>query len=607
MDINCQENKDKKKIKINLTKLNNNKIHIKIIWFDEQINNHENQEILSKIKSYVNSCLTFDNLEKGFNMFYSHDFSPIFTILSGKLWGKYLDMLQKNMNKIINIPYTVIFTSKRFQKVLLQKEPDKEHILSYDTINKINDPFYNPGGVTCVTEELINKIKDFKLCKKSEIKKREIEKRNFEGVLTFEYLPNEDDLLAPALYKEIITNEPISEDEIKRLLDYFFSFNNKNLNNLCLNLKYFENIPQEIFSKYSARAYTFETDFYKTINNDLMKSKMNDFYKSYIKILYSGIEINSFSSFTGQFLYRGSMINKSEVTKIMTYKNKNKLNNIIAFSKAFLSFSETESEAKKFLKKADDKFLRILFVLENFNKNNQESNADIQKFSAYVNEKEILFFPGSSFIIKDIHMLDEKNVKIILNYNGKFKEKYNVIYENKGRINELLKRNIMTKFIAGKELEFLKNGEYLIIEIISNEESGFIKRVMKAKDLKNNQMVFIKEIWDENSASYDEKYYAQLTYLLKKLKKSKYSCSLKDTFFINNSYYMVVDIYDDNLSNYLKKIRPKGLPPNLIKKIMIQLKECFFNLIGELGERSINPGNISIKYTNKKKIILMYF
>ena len=31
---------------------------------------------------------------------------------------------------------------------------------------------------------------------------------------------------------------------------------------------------------------------------------------------------------------------------------------------------------------------------------------------------------------------------------------------------------------------------------------------------------------------------------------------------------MVVDIYDDNLSNYLKKIKPNGLPPNLIKKII---------------------------------------
>ena len=67
--------------------------------------------------------------------------------------------------------------------------------------------------------------------------------------MTFEYLQNEDDLLAPALYKEIITNEPIKEEEKKRLMDYFLSYNNKDFNNLYLNLKYFGNITKEIFTK----------------------------------------------------------------------------------------------------------------------------------------------------------------------------------------------------------------------------------------------------------------------------------------------------------------------------------------------------------------------
>ena len=111
-----------------------------------------------------------------------------------------------------------------------------------------------------------------------------------------------------------------------------------------------------------------------------------------------------------------------------------------------------------------------------------------------------------------------------MNYNGKFKEKYNVFYGNKTKINELLKRNIITKSVAGKELEFLSNGKYLIIETVSDKKVGFIKRIMKAKDLKNNEMVYIKEIYDEDNASYDEKYFTQLTYLLKKLNESNNSC-----------------------------------------------------------------------------------
>lgn len=55
-------------------------------------------------------------------------------------------------------------------------------------------------------------------------------------------------------------------------------------------------------------------------------------------------------------------------------------------------------------------------------------------------KKEILFFPGSSFIIKEINNIDNNKVQITLNYNGKFKEKYNVIYENKRRLNDLIKK-----------------------------------------------------------------------------------------------------------------------------------------------------------------------
>ena len=589
---------------INAVTLENSNNKIDLIWFDDNINsNYENKFYLETINPILNSSAIYNNLEEGFNKYYSNSFNLIFTIVSGKLWGRYLQFFMENINKIINIPFVVIFTSQRFKDVLLQKKPDEQHILSYDTINKINDPFYNPGGVISSYDELVRKIQLFKVGSEYKIKIREIEKRNFEGILTFEYLHNEEDLLAPALYKEIITKEPIQEEEIKKLIDYFLSYNNQHINNLILNLKNFENIPFEILCKYSARIYTFETEFYKNINYDLMKSKMNDNYKTYIKLLYNGIENKSFSSFTGELLYRGSRINKSEVIKIIDYKNKGRLNNIVVFSKAFLSFSEKESEAMKYLGKSDNYFLGILFLLENFNKNNQESNADIHKFSAFQTEKEILFFPGSSFIIKDIIFTNNNYVKIILNYNGKFKEKYNVIYRDKNRLNNLIIKNTITKLIAGKEMEFLKNGEYLIIEknIKMYENNSFIKEVMKAKDLKNNEMVYIKQIWDKDNSSYDEKYYAQLTYLLAKMKNSNCVCTLKDSFSIKNSFYIVVDIYDDYLSNYLKKIKPKGLPPNLIKKIMSQLKKSFKGLANEIGERSINPSNIFIKYTNKKK------
>ena len=47
---------------------------------------------------------------------------------------------------------------------------------------------------------------------------------------------------------------------------------------------------------------------------------MNNNYKTFIKLLYNGIEIKSYLSYTGNLLYRGSRINKSEIEKIVDYK-----------------------------------------------------------------------------------------------------------------------------------------------------------------------------------------------------------------------------------------------------------------------------------------------
>ena len=52
-------------------------------------------------------------------------------------------------------------------------------------------------------------------------------------------------------------------------------------------------IPNEIISKYWARAYTLESPFYKEMNEDLRSSKINK-YLSYIQMMYEGIKIKSF-------------------------------------------------------------------------------------------------------------------------------------------------------------------------------------------------------------------------------------------------------------------------------------------------------------------------
>ena len=234
------------------------------------------------------------------------------------------------------------------------------------------------------------------------------------------------------------------------------------------------------------------------------------------------------------------------------------LSNIVVFSKAFLSFSEDKSKAISFCGKSDDSKLGCLYILENNNKNLHESNGDIQRFSVFPDEKEILFFPGSSFIIKNIK--ENNNIlEITLNYNGKFKEKYSFIYDNKEKINNLISNNILTKNIAGQELVFLKGGKYLINgEKTTRLYGGFFK----GKDLETDTNVSIKEIEDNGDVI-----------ILKEISnKIKSSMKIKDIFTVKGITYIVEDYFDGDLDYYRQNfLNGQHMPPNLIKKIFMQL------------------------------------
>ena len=581
--------------------------NIRVIWFDETINNEENQKFFKKLNSEFKYINGFQSLDEGFKHFYKsiieneNEFTIIFVIVSGRLFGEYIKKFKNNINKIINIPYTYIFTSDSYKKLLLNQKEDKYHILSYDTMITVNDGFYNPGGVYDDFDELFNDLK--KNMKKNKldikIKPRIKDKINYEGVLTFEYLEREEDLLAPPLYKEIITNEDITEEHCKNFHKHILSFNNGELNKLIKYLDFFKYVPLDILSKYWARFYTIESDFYKILNNNLMKSKLSFNYKTFIKVLYKGVEVSSLKSYEGKFLYRGSTINKNELEKIKKFNNDGKLSNIVVFSKAFLSFSENENEALKFCGNSDNTKIGCLYILENNNINLHESNANIQHFSKFPNEKEILFFPGSSFIIKSIKEINKNKIEITLNYNGKFKEKYSFIYEDTIKINNLIYNNVLTKIISGQKLEFLKGGKYLKGNLIAEGSFG---KVFKGKDIETDEIVAIKQIEKIKNSMEDMQYYfLNEVSLLKKIsEKIKYSSKYIDHFETKDYYYIIQNFYDDNLNNYL--LKKKRLPPNLINKIFKQLNFTFKELLdNNIVHRYINPSNILIKYTNEEK------
>ena len=97
---------------------------------------------------------------------------------------------------------------------------------------------------------LMMKILNEKIVSSIRIKQSDKDKINYEGILTFEYLRNEEDLLAPTLYKDIITNEKITNEDCNNFHKFILSYNEGELNTLIKNLDLFSYIPFEILSKY---------------------------------------------------------------------------------------------------------------------------------------------------------------------------------------------------------------------------------------------------------------------------------------------------------------------------------------------------------------------
>ena len=59
------------------------------------------------------------------------------------------------------------------------------------------------------------------------IKSRIKDKINYKGILIFESLNNEEDLLDPTLYKDIINSDEITKKESKIFYNYISSFNDE--------------------------------------------------------------------------------------------------------------------------------------------------------------------------------------------------------------------------------------------------------------------------------------------------------------------------------------------------------------------------------------------
>ena len=361
---------------------------------------------------------------------------------------------------------------------------------------------------------------------------------------------------------ESSTREKI--DEFTKLFYNKYSSENKSIKLLLNKIKSIPNIPIELLSKYYSRIYTIESSFYRDLNKDL-RNNQKDNYLPFIKVLYEGVKLGSLSLASNNNLYRGSLLSNYEINLIKNYL-KNKIPGLpgaIVFSKVFLSFTKVKLIAEKFLNsgKKSDNLSKVLFILEKDDNIDYSlsTHSDLENVSFFPDEKEVLFFPFSSFEIKEIKtsITNNENIYIInLLYLGKyikeFKEenifKKDIIIPNSEFKKDIIQFGLIKKDNINKEVkqlikEYKKYKEKIdIINInkIKNYEHEFSFSNLKEIDSIENKSII------ESAIILDNKFIFVKS-LIKSFEKPKYSFYYVNEITIGKPEINIYNIETKNL------------------------------------------------------------
>ena len=187
---------------------------IVIIWISIFVNDDENSSIkkyfLTTIKNLIVICCTTvdDGIDKIKDIF----FKDTYIILESRLFNEFTKKLKLIVNELYFFPKIIVFTRNKTRFFSFKK----------NNISKINDPFYNLGGIVDDYKSLISFIK--KRTPKIDFNKTKYiyyDTKEF----TFEYIENETQLIAPLYISELIINEDnkYKFEEINNFNNFFNS------------------------------------------------------------------------------------------------------------------------------------------------------------------------------------------------------------------------------------------------------------------------------------------------------------------------------------------------------------------------------------------------
>ena len=350
-----------------------------VIWIDKNIDSKENNQYISELDhiSFL-KIRKFNNIEKSIYYLNFINFEEVKVIVSGELYNEFVKLFKENVIYINVAPKIVIFTQNK--KQFIDTNPD---------YIKDTNIFYNFCGVHDYFKEIKQFIKnEIKIGVSNEINEHQS---------TFECIDSKEKLEhIPLFFKTLIDN--VSNENMKKYTSELYKEygDNDKVKNILSLIKSIPNIPIEILSKYYARLYTINSNFYKNMNKDLRANKIEK-YLPFIKTLYEGVKLKSLPLAHNNILYRGAIISNDEIKNLKDYMNKkiHGLPSSIIFSKLFLSFTKEESIVYHFLNQQneDKKLSKVLFILEKDDnlEYNLSTHGDIEKILNYPSDREVFF------------------------------------------------------------------------------------------------------------------------------------------------------------------------------------------------------------------------
>ena len=231
---------------------------------------------------------------------------------------------------------------------------------------------------------------------------------------------------------------------------------------------------------------------------------------------------------------------------------------------------------------------------------NFSSNADIEQYSIY-NEKEVLFFPFSSFLVEKeikVEKINEIETKVIyLNYLGKYRK------EIEEKIKSLDKTKI--KELLSRDLKFIKDISSIILE-----ENNFNDNII---DLEKTIEETVKKVQDNyknieiNNSSYEEKENENGNYINEN-KEELNDIVPEDNLGIENNILIKQRIGNEKIyySDNIKKIN-FGLFTKTQERSLIITDIAIYNIKGnEIRKRLKIEDIIGISYSTESDQFIIH-